>query len=152
MSRTGVLLPSWRHAAVLVFACCSAFVVVSEAARSSVVVDKTPDFLALVEPLRADLRGLGIAPDELIGYEDDHHRKPDGSGRYLYLTRLALAPLRLEYGTDHDWVLVVRIERPLTELDKTGLERVKEYFGMTLYRRTAAAKNAPQSRAPGRDG
>jgi hypothetical protein len=147
-----VLLPSWRHAAVLAFAICSAYVAFSEAVRSSVVEDKTPDFLALVEPLKADLPALGIAPDELIGYQDDHSRKPDGSGRYLYLTRLCLAPLRLEFSTDHEWLLVVRIEGPLRDLDKSGLERVKEYFGMTLYRRRADAKSAPRPGASGRGG
>jgi hypothetical protein len=147
-----VLLPSWRHAAVLVFAGCSAFVAVSEAFRATVVRDKAPDFLALVEPLKADLPALGIAPDALIGYQDDHYAKPDGSGRYLYLTRLGLAPLRLEYGAAHDWLLVVRIAGPLADLDKSGLERVRKYFGMTLYRRRAAAESAPPSGAGKRDG
>ena len=145
MSRPEDLLASWRRAAVLAFACCGTFIAASEAARTSIDEDKTPEYLELVEPLKADLPGLGIEPDELIGYQDDYFRKPDGSGRYLYLTRLCLAPLRLDYSADHEWLLVVRVERPLTELDKSSFEKVREYFGMTLFRRKPGAAGASSS-------
>jgi len=144
MSRTRLLLDG-RRAAVLAFACCSTYIAASEAVRTSVVLDKTGDFLELVEPLEADLPGLGIEPDELIGYQDDYFRKPDGSGRFLYLTRLCLAPLRLDYSADHEWLLVVRVEGPVTDLDKSSFQKVREYFGMTLFRRSVGAQGARSS-------
>jgi hypothetical protein len=122
-----------RLAVMLFLACCCTYLAAADARRATVgpVLDRSEH----LDPLKADLAELGIRADELLGYQDDFFRKPDGSLMYLHLARLFLAPLRLVWGDEHEWLLVVRVEGPVADLDRSRFQKVKTYVGMSLWRR-----------------
>ena len=128
---------------MVVFACYCTYDAVSEARATTVREDKASGYAEIVAPLKADLAELGIAPDALLGYQDAMLARPVGSdvysALYLHLTRLFLAPLRLVHSTDPEWLLVVRLEGTVPDLDLSGFARVKRYRGMDLYRRGGSA-------------
>lgn len=136
-SLRGIRLPArlvrgWRHAAVLAFAGCCTYLAVADARGAVVKPDTTRrDFRALLEPLKNDLVELGLGPDQVLGYRDDDYR----GGMFLHMTRLFLAPVRLESTDEHEWLLVVRVERPVTGLDRSEFQPVRSYPGLTLCRR-----------------
>jgi hypothetical protein len=129
-----------RPLAALTFACGCVLVVAAEALRTELVPERGRyQYAALLEPLKRDLTALGVGAGDVLGYQDDFMHAPGGNQRYLHLTRLFLAPVRLALSSEPEWLLSVCVERPLS-VERTEFELVKEHVGLQLYRRRRAGE------------